>query len=217
MKTILVYSGGLDSTVLLYYLIRQKHYIKCLLINYGQKHQKELISARYFCQKLNIQYKLIDLLEIKSLFSMSSLISTKSIPEGPYKRGKMQSTIVPNRNMIMLSIATAWAINEKFDNVAYAAHKNDCVVYPDCRKKFINSLSNTIKLADWHSVKIICPFINKLKKDIVKLGKKLNIEMEKTWSCYKGQKKHCGKCSTCIERIKAFRLVNVTDLTEYEK
>lgn len=216
MKTILIYSGGLDSTVLLHDLIKRGHEIKCLSVNYGQKHKKELISAAYFCKKLGIHHEIIDLSSVTKLISSSSLTSNLGVPEGHYAEESMKVTVVPNRNMIMLSIAVGWAINEKFDYVAYAAHNGDHAIYPDCREEFVNYVSLAAELADWHTVKILRPFIDLSKADIAKLAGELNVEVDKTWSCYKGEVFHCGKCGTCVERIEAFQLANIQDTTIYQ-
>lgn len=215
MKTVLIYSGGMDSTTLLYYLINKGHAVKCLSINYGQKHKKEIKSAQYFCKKFNIDHEIVNLSNIKKLISLSSLTSDMEVPEGHYTDNSMKSTVVPNRNMIMLSIAIGWAINEKFDFVAYAAHSGDHTIYPDCREQFIDYISKAAELADWHSVKIIRPFVKISKTEIAILANELGVEINKTWSCYKGKRFHCGKCGTCIERIEALQLAGVKDTTIY--
>lgn len=216
MKTILIYSGGLDSTTLLYYLINEGHEVKCLTVNYGQKHKKEINSAKYFCDKLGVEHEIIDLTNITKLISSSVLTSKSDVPDGHYAEDSMKATVVPNRNMIMLSIAIGWAINEKFDCVAYAAHNGDHTIYPDCREEFVEHVSKAAELADWHPIKVMRPFINFSKADIVKLADIMNIEIDKTWSCYKGAEFHCGKCGTCVERIEAFELAGVKDTTIYK-
>jgi 7-cyano-7-deazaguanine synthase len=214
-SSILIYSGGLDSTVLLYKLLSEGFKVKCLTVNYGQKHKKEIESAKYFCSKLNVEHEIVDVSNITKLISSSSLTSNIEVPEGHYAEESMKSTVVPNRNMIMLSIAIGWAINIKYNYVAYAAHNGDHAIYPDCREEFVNHVSSAAELADWHPVKIIRPFINLSKTQIVKLGNELNVPMNNTWSCYKGNDLHCGKCGTCNERIEAFELAGIEDKTIY--
>lgn len=216
MKTILIYSGGLDSTVLLHKLIKEGNEVKCLSINYGQKHKKEIDSAKYFCDKLHVNHEILNLSEIARLISSSALTSKIEVPEGHYAEESMKTTVVPNRNMIMLSIAIGWAINEKFDSVAYAAHNGDHAIYPDCREEFVNYISQAAELADWHPIKIIRPFIKKSKTAIAKIAGELDIEIDKTWSCYKGNNFHCGKCGTCVERIEALQLAGIKDTTIYK-
>ena len=99
---------------------------------------------------------------------------------------------------------------------SYAAHHGDHAIYPDCREEFAQALDKSIQLADWHHVSLHRPFVGMTKADIVTLGIKLNVPYEKTWSCYKGRKYHCGSCGTCIERREAFYLSKVRDPTIYE-
>jgi 7-cyano-7-deazaguanine synthase len=214
-KTILIYSGGLDSTVLLYHLIDSGQSVKCLSFNYGQRHKKEIESARYFCEKFDVEHDEIDLTALKKLLSSSCLTSDTEVPEGHYAEESMKSTVVPNRNMIMLSIGVAHAINSKFDNVAYAAHNGDHAIYPDCRESFVRPFSEAVRNADWHSVEILRPFVNYSKTQVVKIGESLGVEFAKTWSCYNGREFHCGKCGTCVERKEAFSESNVKDTTIY--
>ena len=131
----------------------------------------------------------------------------------------MKSTIVPNRNMIMLSIAAGYAKSIKATHLAYAAHGGYHFIYPDCRPDFVNSLK--IALAASFGYKkpfpeLIAPFITFDKTDIVRLGSTLDVPFHETWSCYEGRDKPCGKCGTCVERIEAFKLAKIEETTEYE-
>lgn len=216
-NTILIYSGGMDSTVLLYKLLKDNYAVHCLSIDYGQKHKRELKYAKSLCEKLLVEHKIIDLTSVTQLLSKSSLIdSEQSIPEGHYEKESMKATVVPNRNMILLSLATAWAINCGASSVSYAAHSGDHAIYPDCRESFAQGMNNVMQLCDWHSVSLNRPFVDLNKTDICQLGAKLNVPYEKTWSCYQGNEIHCGRCGTCIERREAFYLAKVKDPTPYE-
>lgn len=217
MKKILhIYSGGLDSTVLLYYLLSKKYIVECLGINYGQKHKKELNSAQYFCKKEKIKYDILDLKSIGKLFNNNVLTTLSTVPEGHYASENMKKTVVPNRNMIMLSIAAGMAIDKNFDKISFAGHAGDHTIYPDCRPDFVRKMNFTLKSANWNQVSIFAPFIYIDKTEIVKIGNKLSDELYKTWSCYNGRDLHCGKCGTCVERKEAFKLANIKDLTKYE-
>jgi 7-cyano-7-deazaguanine synthase len=216
MKTVLIYSGGLDSTVALYYLKSQGHQLKALSVDYGQRHKKEIEFAKYHCAKLGIEHQVADLTGITHLLAGSSQTSANvDVPEGHYAEESMKLTVVPNRNMIMLSVAIGWAISQKANSVAYAAHAGDHAIYPDCRPEFADAIDHAAKLADWHRVSLLRPFVQWSKADIAAEAKRLNIEIEKTWSCYKGLDVHCGKCGTCTERIEAFQLAGVPDPTVY--
>jgi 7-cyano-7-deazaguanine synthase len=216
MKTILVYSGGLDSTVLLYSLFAQARELKVLSFNYGQRHSRELEFAKKNCVKLGVEHRVVDLSSIKPLLGGSSQTDPNvDVPEGHYAAENMKLTVVPNRNSIMMNIAAAWAISSKFDTVAYAAHNGDHAIYPDCREEFVDALNKTLALADWHVVQIERPFINMTKGDIVKLGNKLGVPFVDTFSCYRGTEVPCGKCGTDVERRLAFKEAGVIDPTTY--
>ena len=215
MKVVLIYSGGLDSTVLLYYLREQGHELRCLGINYGQRHQRELRAAEAMCREADVAYRLADLSGIQPLLGRSALTGDIDVPEGRYTNEKMRLTVVPNRNMIMLSIAIGWAVSLKFDDVAYAAHAGDHPVYPDCRPEFTEAMGRAAARCDWHQVSLLTPFIDKAKTDIVRIGAELHVPFERTWSCYKGGEVHCGKCGTCVERREAFEKAGIDDPTRY--
>lgn len=215
MKTVLIYSGGLDSTVLLYHLRSQGADVHALSVDYGQRHRKELVFASALCQELGVEHQVANLQGITHLIGNSSQTGDIEVPEGHYAEESMKLTVVPNRNMIMLSVAAGWAINLKADSVVYGAHNGDHAIYPDCRAEFADAIAGCIKLADWHPVGLLRPFIEMSKAQVVALGAELGVPFEKTWSCYKGGAKHCGKCGTCVERVEAFQLAGVPDPTEY--
>lgn len=216
MKTVIIYSGGLDSTVLLYKLRAEGHELHSLTIDYGQRHHCEISYATNICKILGIENRVADLSSIRPLLAGSSLTSMDiEVPEGHYTEESMKSTIVPNRNMILLSIATGYALSIGALNLAYAAHQGDFAVYPDCRNEFAEALAKAIHLADWNKVDLIRPFVDNTKADIVRCGTGMNVPFELTWSCYKGGSNHCGRCGTCIERREAFDLANVEDPTVY--
>ena len=216
-KTVLTFSGGLDSTTLLYYLHSQGHDVLALSIDYGQRHKIELDYANKILDKLNIQTrKTIDLHCMNDLMQGSSLTQADiDVPLGHYEEESMKQTVVPNRNMIILSLAAGWAISNKADYIAYAAHSGDHAIYPDCRPEFADACAKAIELADWHTVKLIRPFVDKTKGEIVRIGTELNVPYELTWSCYQGHNIHCGACGTCIERREAFLQAGVEDSTPY--
>jgi 7-cyano-7-deazaguanine synthase len=190
--------------------------VKAISFNYGQRHARELEFASVVTGRLGVDHKIVDLTGLTGLFGDSSLTNRAiAVPEGHYTDISMKSTVVPNRNMILLSIAAAWAISAKYDAVAYGAHAGDHTIYPDCRDEFVESCAKTLKLADWHPVEIVRPFVNYTKRDIVLRGAGLGVPFEMTWSCYKGGELHCGACGTCVERREAFVQAGVFDPTSY--
>lgn len=217
MKTLAIYSGGLDSTVLLYHLREAGHGVHALSVNYGQRHAKELECAADICKGLGIPHQVADLSSIQSLLAGSSLTSPEiEVAEGHYTEETMKTTVVPNRNMILLALATGNALSIGAEQVAYAAHSGDHAIYPDCRNEFADAMAEAMALCDWNNVGLDRPFVDWTKADIVRRGAELDVPFEKTWSCYKGSDLHCGRCGTCIERREAFYLAGVEDPTEYE-
>ncbi len=216
MKTVLCFSGGLDSTVLLYHLLAKGQEVRCLSVDYGQRHRKELAAAREIAAVAKVEHKTVDLRAVRELMEGSSQTSDSlAVPEGHYAEESMKLTVVPNRNMVLLSLATAWAVSTKSDSVAYAAHAGDHAIYPDCRSEFADAMAVAMGLCDWHKVQLVRPFVTWSKADIAKEGAKLAAPLHLTWSCYKGGELHCGKCGTCVERREAFALAGVTDPTRY--
>lgn len=219
MKVVVLLSGGVDSSTLLYKLIEEGNKCYPLTISYGQRHNKEVMAARNISEALGIvkDWKYVDLSILKALLP-SSLTGVGEIPEGHYADESMKSTVVPNRNMILLSIAAGYAQGISAEIVAYAPHMGDHPIYPDCRPEFVESVRETISLGtgwDYDGVRLIAPFSAMTKADIVKLGHELKVPYSLTWSCYKGEEEHCGKCGTCTERAEAFKLAGVLDLTRY--
>lgn len=207
MKTILIYSGGMDSTTLLYKLRAEGDYVQALSFNYGQRHKKELKAATKICKKLGVPHKIVDITAVKNLMDGSALTSGRiKVPEGHYQDETMRATVVPNRNMIFLALAIAQAVFLKFDRVAIAVHAGDHAIYPDCRPAFIKAMCTASKIANYEKIQIHAPFLNITKRGIAKIGRKLDVPYELTWTCYKGLKQPCGKCGACVERKEAFEL-----------
>ena len=216
MKTVAVFSGGLDSTVLLDHLLDLRDEVLALSIDYGQRHRRELEHARLIANRLGIEWELADLSRISPLLAGSSQTSQgMPVPHGHYADESMKQTVVPNRNMIMLAVAGGWAISRRFDRVAYGAHTGDHTIYPDCRPEFVSALRTTLSLADWHTVDLFCPFLAMTKAEIVARGASLGTDFAATWSCYEGGERHCGRCGTCFERREAFERAGVPDPTIY--
>jgi 7-cyano-7-deazaguanine synthase len=217
MKIVVILSGGMDSVTLLYHLASIGHQVAALSVNYGQKHSRELEFAKMHAEKLGIDFQLADLTGITHLLQGSALTdSSIAVPEGHYEDETMKATVVPNRNMIMLSVAIGYAISIEADAVAYGAHAGDHAVYPDCRPEFADAMERVAALADWRKVELLRPFVGITKDRIADHSAKLGIDLATTWSCYKGGYAHCGKCGTCVERKEAIELAGLIDPTIYE-
>lgn len=215
-KAVVILSGGLDSTTLLYWANKQ-YEVSALTFDYGSKHnERERVAAKKIAQRLNVPHTIIDLPFVDELFKSDLLRSGGAIPEGHYEDASMRKTVVPFRNGIMLSIAIGYAESIEASTVLYGAHGGDHAIYPDCRPEFLKSISEAGRVGTYLGVEIKDPFMNLKKKDIVALGKDLHVPFEITYSCYNGGEKHCGKCGTCVERKEAFQLSGVVDPTVYE-
>ena len=202
MKGLLIYSGGLDSTTLLY---EYKDSIDlAVTFDYGSKHNaKEIACAVENCKRLGIKHLVIPLGFIGQYFKSDLLQSGGEIPEGSYADENMKSTVVPFRNGIMLAVAAGLAESYGLDAVLLANHSGDHAIYPDCRPEFIDAFSAAVKAGTYEGIKVVSPYCNITKRDIALRGKALGLDYSLTYSCYQGGEKHCGKCGTCVERKEA--------------
>lgn len=221
-KVVVLHSGGLDSTVLLYNLHAMGHECFPLSIVYGQRHAaKETRCALHLCKlksgELFLRHKLLDLTVLRHVLRSALTSVHLDIPLGGYSVESQSQTVVPNRNMILLSVAVGYAQSISAGAVAYAAHSNDRAVYPDCRPEFVDSVGRSIELATDGQVELLTPFVELTKADIILRGVTYRVPLELTYSCYNGRERHCGICGTCHERREAFRLAGVADPTEYEE
>ena len=218
MKALVLFSGGLDSTVLATQMKRDAEETRLLSINYGQRHAKELNHSQRVAKHLDLPHEILNLSQLGAILGGSSLTDKSlALPEGHYAEESMKSTVVPNRNMILLALAGGHALSLGFDTIAYAAHAGDHTIYPDCRPAFADAMDRAFGLADWNTLSLHRPFVDMTKSDLVSLGTQLDAPLHLTWSCYAGNEIHCGKCGTCVERKEAFALANVPDPTKYEE
>jgi 7-cyano-7-deazaguanine synthase len=222
MKAVLILSGGLDSTVLAYHLENLGYDLSLISFDYGQKHSKELHYAEMCAKNLGFPWHPVDLTSLSSLLPGSALLDRDiEVPEGHFAAENMKSTVVPNRNAIMLSIAWGHAIAIDAEVVSFGAHFGDSYIYPDCRSDFHHKIELAFKSGTEGfgnpSLHIFNPFSILNKTSIVRLGETLKVPFEKTWSCYKGGDFHCGVCGTCVERILAFKEAKIEDPTLYLK
>lgn len=214
---VLILSGGLDSTTLLYDLIDQGRKIYTISFDYGQRHSKELIMAARTCQKLGINHKIVDLSTLSEILGDNALTGTIDVPLGHYEEENMKQTVVPNRNMIMMSMAIGYAISLDIENVYYGAHHGDFAIYPDCRPTFVDAIQKVANLCHYEPIRVLAPYLYMDKIGIVTRGLELNVPYEDTWTCYAGKLKACGKCGSCTERLEAFAANNVIDPIKYEE
>lgn len=214
-KSLIILSGGMDSVTLLY--DKKDEIAVAVTFDYGSNHNKrEEEFAKYHCNELGIEHIIIPLTFIHDYFKSSLLEGASAIPDGHYEDETMKSTVVPFRNGIMLSVACGLAESRELEKVLIANHFGDHAIYPDCRKGFIDAMSEAMKCGTYKGITIDAPYTTITKTDTAKIGKSLGIDYSKTYSCYKGGEKHCGKCGTCVERKEALRDAGIEDPTEYE-
>jgi 7-cyano-7-deazaguanine synthase len=215
-KAVVIYSGGMDSFTLLNKVVKEGYDVFPLTFNYGQKHVKEVEAAKTVCTQLNLPLKILDISAINALMQSSSLVGSEDIPEGHYESENMRSTVVPNRNMILLSLAIAYGVDIKAGKVYYGAHAGDHAIYPDCRPEFVHAMNEVAGIANYEHVTIETPYLNSSKGEILKDGLSMGLTYEHTWTCYNGREKACGKCGACVERLEAFADNQICDPVEYE-
>jgi 7-cyano-7-deazaguanine synthase len=227
-KVVAIYSGGMDSSALAYMLADTVGELHLVSFDYGQRHRKELKSAAKLASLLAerptgayVRHDIVNLKSITSLLEGSALTdATVDVPDGHYEWDTARKTVVPNRNMMMLSIATAVAVARGCNAVYTGVHAGDHFVYPDCRPGFVAACNlaavaanDSFAVPGFH---IEAPFLHMEKSEIAKVGQRYGVPWHETWSCYKGTPKHCGRCPTCVERQEAFYVAGVTDPTPYQ-
>lgn len=215
-RVVVIYSGGMDSFTVLHKALRRGLEVHALSFNYGQRHSKELDYAARVCQELGVSHKVVDISAINQLMAGSSLTSDIDVPEGHYEAESMKQTVVPNRNMVLLSMAVAYAVSLEANEVYYGAHSGDHAIYPDCRPEFVQKMHDVCQIANYEPVSIVCPYLDQSKIDILTDGLGMGLDYGKTWTCYNGREKACGQCGACQERLEAFAKNGATDPLDYE-
>lgn len=222
MKAMVLCSGGVDSTTCLGMAVDKygAENVVALTISYGQKHTKEIESAKSVADYYKVEHLYLDLEKIFKYSDCSLLVhSDKEIPKESYAEqiqktdGKPVSTYVPFRNGLFLSSAASIALSKGCEVIYYGAHSDDAAgsAYPDCSDEFNNAMNQAIYIGSGKQLKVEAPFIKLTKAEVVGIGLKLKVPYKYTWSCYMGEDKPCGVCGTCIDRKKAFEVNGVTD------
>lgn len=215
-RAVVLLSGGLDSTVLLHRTIKHiglaPQDVVALNISYGQKHAKESEFARYQADLLGVKYIEADLSDVFRFDTTNPLLNHGDMPEGDYA-GQLDehgivTTYIPFRNGLFLSYAAALALQFDCNTICIGAHQDDAAsAYPDCTPEFIQYMGNTIAWGTGQQVQLHAPFWNYKKRDIVREGMQLDVDFDKTWSCYNGTEEPCNVCATCIDRNRAIEAI----------
>ncbi len=213
--SVIVLSGGMDSTTLLHYALER--IALAVTFDYGSNHNaREIECARRQCALVGVEHIVIPLEFMSRYFHSSLLEGADAIPEGHYEDSNMKSTVVPFRNGIMLSIACGLAESRGLRHVMIANHGGDHAIYPDCRPEFVKAMSEAMAAGTYDGVDIIAPFTHLTKGQIACEGKRLGVDYGLTYSCYKGGEAHCGRCGTCVERREAMAYAGIVDPVPYE-
>ena len=221
-KALVLCSGGVDSTTLLALAVERygAENVYALSIFYGQKHDRELEAAKQVARYYGVEQRFLDLAPIFAESDCSLLAaSSAQIPHETYaaqlanESDAPVSTYVPFRNGLFLSAAASVALSKNCSVIYYGAHHDDAAgnAYPDCSEEFVNAMNHSIVLGSGGDVRIEAPFVRWNKAQIVAEGLRLQVPYQLTWSCYEGGDKPCGKCGTCLDRIRAFEANGVTD------
>jgi len=217
---VVVVSGGLDSVTLLHHLVKvQQRKPTVITFRYGQRHDKEVILAKRQAQMLGCQPHLIcDLSSMVALFQASALVDRQiDIPSIASVKGDDQPiTYVPNRNMIFLALAAAYAESNGVNEVYYGAQKQDMYGYWDTTPEFLERVNAAFALNRRSAIQIHAPFVDKSKADILRIGLSIGVDYAQTWSCYVGSELACGQCPTCAERLNAFAELGLQDPVMYQ-
>lgn len=213
---VVLLSGGMDSTALAASVAESGTPWHAVSVDYGQRHRRELDSARAVAEHYGVPHTVIDLSALTQLvFGGSALTGAGEVPEGHYAAETMAATVVPNRNAIFLNLAVGYAVAHGCDTVLTAVHAGDHPIYADCRPEFIDAANAAAQAGTDNLVSIEAPFVRIGKDDIAAIGEHCRAPFVLTWSCYAGGETHCGRCGTCVERAEAFHLAGVPDPTEY--
>ena len=216
-RTIVIFSGGLDSTTLLYHQRAAGDNVRTLSVDYGQRHRRrELAAARQIASELGVEQRILDWRGLATFFGANSLTDPAvDVPAGAYSPETMALTVVPNRNMLLIAAGLAWAAADGYDAVAFRAHGGAYTPYPDCRPEFATAMNVAASRCDARPLEVLAPFVTWSKADIVRRAVTLGVPLTQSWSCYTGGDVHCGLCGTCHDRRAAFAEAGVPDPTTY--
>ncbi len=216
MRALVLMSGGLDSTTVLAYAVSQGYEVTGLSFDYGQRHRIELESSRRIAEYYGIRRNVfrVDLTQVGG----SSLTGDIPVEKGQFGRVEVPNTYVPGRNIIFTSIAGGYADIEGIETIMLGVNAVDYSGYPDCRPEFISSMEKTLRLgmARSQNLSISAPLQKLSKSEIIRMGMKLGAPYELTHSCYEGGEKACGKCDSCLLRLKGFMESGFIDPVKYE-
>ena len=216
-EAVILLSGGMDSAVLLQYLMQKlnRRDVHALSFLYGQKHCREIEMARVQAGIAGVkEHRIIEMPWLAELVDGASALTEGAIPVPDLDEIEESSlnqppTYVPNRNMVFLSLAAAYAEAAGISDVFYGAQAQDEYGYWDCTVDFVSRMNELLALNRGKRVIIHAPFAEKTKSEVARLGRAMGVDFNRTWSCYRGGEEPCGKCPSCIERERAIKEVSL--------
>lgn len=221
---VVLLSGGLDSSTALASTIEKGYEAVALTFDYGQRHRRELESAKRIARHYSVRRHVVIDLDIGEHVRSSLTDESLAVPidGGPRDGGSnIPSTYVPGRNIVFLSVAAAIAEGIEADAVVIAANAVDYSGYPDCTPEFIEAFQGTLEVGtkrgvSGRAVRVEAPLMRMTKADVVREATRLNVPLDLTWSCYAGGDKACGVCDSCRLRLRGFDDAGETDPLQYE-
>jgi 7-cyano-7-deazaguanine synthase len=225
MKAVILLSGGLDSSTVLYKAKADGCECYAISLDYQQRHRKELNSALMIAKAAGvIQHQVVNF--DLGQWGGSALTDHKiDVPKGrslAEMADNIPVTYVPARNTIFLSFALSYAEAIAAERVYIGVNILDYSGYPDCRPDYIEAMQEVFRLGtkqgrEGEAMKIIAPLIDLKKTEIIQLGNQLGVPWDLTWSCYAGGESACGVCDSCQLRLAAFAELGLKDPVDYSE
>ncbi|MBV7273540.1 7-cyano-7-deazaguanine synthase QueC [Clostridium sp. PL3] len=222
-KAVVLLSGGLDSSTVVYLAKKEGYEVYAISFDYGQRHDKELNCAKNIAEKAGVKEHIVVTTNMNAWGGSALTDKNIEVPEGKEESKEIPVTYVPARNMIFLSYAASYAEVVGAQDIFIGVSEVDYSGYVDCREEFINAMENAINngtvcaVEQGRKIKIHAPFLHMTKSQEIKLGKELGVDYGLTWSCYKGEELACGVCDSCMLRLKAFKEAGYEDPVKYAK
>ncbi|MEM6754581.1 MAG: 7-cyano-7-deazaguanine synthase QueC, partial [Cyanobacteria bacterium P01_C01_bin.38] len=223
MKAVILLSGGLDSSTVLYKAIADGYECYAISFDYQQRHKKELDSSLSVAEKAGVVQHQVVKFDLTQWGGSALTDNSIDLPQERSLKEMSQNipiTYVPARNTIFLSFAVSYAETIAADRIYIGVNALDYSGYPDCRPDYIQAMQEVFRLGtkqgrEGNPINIVTPLIDLKKTEIIQLGNKLGVPWELTWSCYSGGEVACGVCDSCRLRLAAFDELGLTDPVEY--
>jgi 7-cyano-7-deazaguanine synthase len=216
-RAVVLLSGGMDSATCLALASRGARPVHALTVVYGQRHAREIRSARALARRYRVRSHVVLRLPLGHLLDSSLTDARRPLPSRRSRAGRIPSTYVPARNTILLAIALGYAESHRLDTIVIGANAIDYSGYPDCRPEFLRAFERLARVATKSGVegksrlRVLAPLLSKSKADIVRWGERLGVPWSLTWSCYAGGRRPCGTCDSCRLRAQGFAEAGIAD------